>query len=357
MRSRGKRMAWVDAEAVAVRSGDERDEAPLTTSSVASWRDRGFTFVESFLPSHLLVQARDDALGFYPAPGSRAADDIRQFGSGQRFVFPAVSDACNQITLHPRLLAAVAQLLGVEVIELRLTQSDLWPKYGRPPSGQKLDNADQRIHCDYPNHTLTHPPRWDSPEAVEIIIYLSEVAECEGSTAVVPRRGADDPAYRWPIVKTPGVAGFDYVNDRESAERYLRERDPNIADFRANELYAREVKTRYRFGEVLLYRHDTWHRGTPMREGALRLVHNLTFRKAASDWIGVIHPGWAWSMYKPNQPMEKLIAGATIEQRAVLGFPPPGHAYWSADTVEAVAARYAAHGMDIEPYRRSLSER
>jgi hypothetical protein len=38
--------------------------------------------------------------------------------------------------LHLRLIRAVAELLGVAVTELRLTQSDVWPKYGagdRPP--------------------------------------------------------------------------------------------------------------------------------------------------------------------------------------------------------------------------------
>ena len=326
----------------------------LSAASVESWRERGFTFVEAFLPEQILTAARDDAWDFFPPPGSDAAENFRQFGSAQRFVFPAQSAACNTITLHPRLLAAVAQLLDVPTTDLRLTQSDLWPKYGRAPSGRKLDNADQRIHCDYPNHTLTHPPRWDEPEAVEIILYLSDGNTCDGATAVVPRRGKDDPAYPWPIVKTPGVAGFDYVNDRASAERYLGELAPEIAEFRATQLYAREVKTRYPFGSVLFYRHDTWHRGTPVRDGTLRLVHNLTFRKATSEWIGVIHAGWAWSMYGAERRMEKLIATATVEQRAVLGFPPPGNAYWNEDTVAAVEARYGPYGMDLSPYRAAL---
>ena len=95
---------------------------------------------------------------------------------------------------------------------------------------------------------------------MEIIVYLSDEAECQGSTAVVPRLGADDPAYRWPIVHTPGVAGSNYVDDKEKAERYMRELNIDVADFRENELYAREVKTRYRKGDVIFYRHDTSHR-------------------------------------------------------------------------------------------------
>ena len=110
--------------------------------------------------------------------------------------------------MHPNLLQAVADLLDVDIFDIRLTQSDLWPKYGRAPSDEDSDNHDQRIHCDYPNHSLTHPLPWDSPDAAEIIIYLSDLDECGGSTAVVPRLGANDPAYPWPIVQTPGVNGL-----------------------------------------------------------------------------------------------------------------------------------------------------
>ena len=326
----------------------------LDPTHVRQWREAGFTLVHDLIPQTLLHTAAKDALAHYPSPGSEASRDFTNFGSSQRFVFPSDSAACNEITLHPNLLAAVAALLGVQVGELRLTQSDLWPKYGREPGAHDLDNADQRIHCDYPNHSLTHPPPWDQPEAVEIILYLSEFAACEGGTAVVPRTGPADPAYQWPIINTPGVAGLNYVNDKQHAEAYLRETAPNVAEFREEHLYAREVRARYQFGSVLFYRHDTWHRGTPVKNGGLRLVHNLTFKKASSEWVNVLHPGWSWSMYRRNQFMEKLIARASVEQRAVLGFPLPTSPYWNADTVAAVAARYGAHGMDITPYATEL---
>ncbi len=327
------------------------EQGELTPLQIHSWQNRGFILVHNLLPGALLKQARADALNSYPPPGTDQAKHFDNFGSAQKFVFPAESRACNDITLHPRLLGAVSSLLEVSVGELRLTQSDLWPKYGRPPSAHNLDNADQRMHCDYPNHTLTHPPPWDQPEAVEIIIYLSQFEQCGGATAVVPRLGPEDPAYTWPIINTPGVAGLNYVNDRHHAENYLKETAPGVAAFRAQHLYPREVLARYQFGSVLFYRHDTWHRGTPVTPGALRLVHNLTFKKAGSDWVNVLHPGWSWSMYRRNQPMEHLIARASVEQRAVLGFPLPGSPYWTSATLQAVQARYGAYGLDISPYR------
>jgi hypothetical protein len=35
----------------------------------------------------------------------------------------------------------------------------------------------------------------------------------------------------------------------------------------------------------------------------------------------------------------------------VLGFPPPGHAYWNHETLAAVAMRYPT--MDLKPYRQA----
>jgi len=206
------------------------------------------------------------------------------------------------------------------------------------------------MHCDYPNHSLVHPPEWDRPEAVEMIVYLNNYEDCDGATAVVPRSGYNDPAYPWPIVQSPGVGALDYVNDRTKAEAYMASRDPQGAAFRAQHLYPREVVARYQFGSVLLYRHDTWHRGRPVKSGTLRLAQNLTFCRAGREWLTPAHSGWSWSMYEPDKLMEKLIAQATVEQRTVLGFPEPGHDYWTPHTLAAVKARYESFGIDMTPY-------
>lgn len=329
-------------------------DSRLDDEHIRSWRNKGFALVHDLLPHSLLAALKQDALGFYPEPNTTASEGYNDFSSGQSFVFPSRSTAFNAISLHPALLQAVADLLDVSVLELRLTQSDLWPKYGSDSAPNAGDNTDQRMHCDYPNHSLVHPPEWDSPEAVEMIVYLNDYDECEGATAVVPRHGPDDPAYPWPITQTPGVGDLDYVNDRLQAEVYMAEQDPKAAAFRAEHLYPREEVARYRFGSVLLYRHDTWHRGRPVKPGTLRLVQNLTFTKSGREWLGPLHPGWSWSMYRRDKLMEKLIAQATVAQRTVLGFPPPGHEYWSSNTLAAVEARYRVFGIDMTAYRNAL---
>ncbi len=326
---------------------------PLTDEQIASWREAGWTFVRGIFENALIERLRQAAAERFPLPDTEAAEATADFGSD--LVFPSTLEGLNELTLHPRLLASVAALLGMEITDIRLSQSDLWPKYGRrEKSAGALDNMDQRIHVDYPNHTLAHPTEWHRPEAVEMIVYLSHLDECGGPTAVVPRAGEGDPAYRWPIVDSPGIGALDYVNDRERAEAYFARERPELADWRAG-LYARERYAAFEPGDVLFYRHDTWHRGTPMKPGALRLVQNLTFRRADCEWISTLHTGWAWKAYRRDKYLERLISRASLEQRAVLGFPQPGNAYWTEATIAAVEARHGVFGMDVTPYRTALT--
>jgi ectoine hydroxylase-related dioxygenase (phytanoyl-CoA dioxygenase family) len=338
-------------EATSARAGD----SPLHSEQIASWREAGWALVSGIFDAALINALRHAAAERFPAPGTAAAGETADFGSD--LVFPSNIPELNALTLHPRLLSAVASLLDRPISDLRLSQSDLWPKYGRKEkSAGALDNMDQRIHVDYPNHTLAHPAEWHRPEAVEMIVYLSDVDACGGPTAVVPREGADDPAYRWPIVDSPGIADLDYVNDKAQAEAYFATERPALADWRAR-LYERERYAAFKPGDVLFYRHDTWHRGTPMKSDTLRLVQNITFRRADCEWISTLHVGWAWKAYRRNKFLERLIAGSSLEQRAVLGFPQPDSDYWTDATIAAVEARHGVFGMDMTPYREALAAR
>jgi len=345
---------WIEPEDV--ETGPAGRE--LSDAQRESWRERGFVLVQGLFPGELLAEVEEEARAIFPPPGSEAAEAVNDFGSSGLMHFPGESRAFNRLTLHPDFLRAVAWLLDLPVQEIRLTQSELWPKYGRyQRSGGVWDNDDQRMHCDYPNHTLTHPPPWDRPDAVEAILYYSEEQACGGATGLGAREGPDDPAYAWPRVNMPGGGGLPWRNDREHVETLLRERAPEVAEWRATHLYPREQRVRYRPGTRLLYRHDTWHRGTPLRPGCLRLAQNFTFRYPDSEWISTLHAGWAWAMLRRSRVMEELIAGASVEQRCVLGFPAPGHPYWTPETLMAVAARYEALGMDLRPYIDAVEAR
>ena len=49
------------------------EEHRLGRAHIASWRDNGFALVHDLLPDTLLQSLKEDALGFYPAPGTEAA--------------------------------------------------------------------------------------------------------------------------------------------------------------------------------------------------------------------------------------------------------------------------------------------
>ena len=334
-------------------------DGALTEAQVSQWRTQGFTLAHGVLPIAQIEALRSAAAAHFPKPDSDAAAGFSDFGSSGAFTFPATVEVFNKITLNNRLLEAVSSLLDCPIEDLRLTQSDLWPKYGHQHGAQGSgiqNNADQRIHVDYPNHSLAHPTPWDRPEAVEMIVYLSDFAETGGATAVVPRDGAEDPAYRWPIVDSPGIGELRYINDRKAAEEYFAELRPGLAAWRQS-LYQRERYTAFKPGDVLFYRHDTWHRGTPMQPGTLRLVQNITYRRAQAEWISTLHTGWAWQAYRDSKYLERLIATANLKQRAVLGFPQPGSDYWCPETLAAVAARYGMFGFDISPYQQAVAAR
>jgi len=277
--------------------------------------------------------------------------------------FPSESHALNLVTVHPRVIALSCQLLGVPEDTIRLSQSEAWGKTGidaKEFAKRKPRQAlDQRIHCDYPNHTLVHPSPWNNPDAVSFILYLSDHQVTGGGTALVRRTGNKDPAYgEGKLTWTPGVRGH-WINDKTMAEENYKTRDPKVYKFRKT-LYDREEILRFNKGTMLVYRQDLWHRGRCVNPGARRYVMNLTFRKAEAEWVGHWHPGWARKNYGLGWPIRKLetfIASLTPVQRTILGFPSPGSKYWNPFTLKAVEARYSPFGMDMKPYKDAYRTR
>jgi hypothetical protein len=357
--STGSDRQWVEPTAALAWPEDCVHGDVLTSAQVASWQHRGFALVDGVFPCELLADVKRDAEPLFPAAGSAEARRIREFGSEGRMDFPSSeSSSFNDIILHERLLKAISQLLEVNIADIRLNQGELWAKYGYERSGVVADNTDQRMHCDYTGHTLVHPAEWDNVEGVEIIVYLDNVEDCGGATAVVPREGSDDPAYEWPLCQMPGVGPMLWHNDKTLAEKYLAEVAPDVAVFREKYLYPREVYSKYRVGTVLFYRHDTWHRGTSLLPHSRRFVINMTFRRSDCEHLMMLQQGWSWRMCNPRtQFLEKFISKCSADQRTVLGFPKPGHRYWTPKTIAAVAKRYESFGLCMQPYIQALDNK
>ena len=123
---------------------------------------------------------------------------------------------------------------------------------------------------------------------------------------------------------------------------------PRGAPGEPGELYKNERLVQYSVGTALLYRHDTWHRGTTTAEGACRLTHSFVWRRADALWVQYGGPWYGCS--------HNFLAEITPAQRCALGWPAAGHVYWDDPaTVEAVGQRYT--GVDMTPYHEAAAGR
>eukprot|EP01104_Vermistella_antarctica_P003298 TRINITY_DN13470_c0_g1_i1.p1 TRINITY_DN13470_c0_g1~~TRINITY_DN13470_c0_g1_i1.p1 ORF type:complete len:347 (-),score=47.08 TRINITY_DN13470_c0_g1_i1:114-1154(-) len=325
----------------------------LTQHCVEKWRKEGAVLVDGLVEPHLLEDAVATMHEMHKEDEPPSEHD---FGGIE---YPSKHETLNRLTMSPALIAAARTVLGDD--DILLLQSDAWAKWYHEPSGIAADNRDQRMHMDYGNNTLIHPSRWDRPECVAMIVYYSDTSRVGGGTAVVPRRDGggvddgsgygDDDAYTVPYVRMPGQAGIPFVNDKSTAEAWFRDNDPEVARFREG-LYAREMRVAATPGTVLIYRHDVWHRGTPLLPGRMRCVHNLAWKKASCRWISPWSNGWARKMYYGW--VEKHVASLSPDQLTTLGFPPVSDEYWSDDLINALEARYGPFGLDVTPYKEGV---
>ena len=109
-------------------------------------------------------------------------------------------------------------------------------------------------------------------------------------------------------------------------------------------MYQREIKIPYREGSVLIYRHDLWHRGTPVNNDKIRYVLNLGFKKAGCDYITNWNEGWAKTLCWNKDYLETLIPTLSDLQLRCLGFPAIDSNYWDKPMRDAVNMRYSKHG-------------
>ena len=78
------------------------EERRLGSAHIANWRDNGFALVHDLLPDTLLQRLKEDALGFYPAPGTEAATHFNNCNSQHSLRhLPTLSLAPHTNTQHP----------------------------------------------------------------------------------------------------------------------------------------------------------------------------------------------------------------------------------------------------------------
>ena len=313
----------------------------LSSNQIDKWRNQGYLIVRDFFNKKLMNNCVELMNSEYYDAESASKD----FGSKGKLEFPS-NTILDWISVDSDLIKCVKQLLNC--YEILLIQSDAWGKAGKE-TDTEFSNNDQRMHMDYGNNTFLHPSSWSNPESVAAIVYFSDTNETGGKTAVVPRQGNYDELYQYPYINMPGQNKYKFYNDKTHSEEYFKKNYPDIYNFR-KKLYNREILADTNKGDILFYRLDTWHRGTPVKKGKVRNVMNLLWKKKDCFWINNWNPGFSKKMYYGY--LENFISLLTPDQRGTLGFPLPGDKYWNRENIKLLQFRYP--NINILPYLSKL---
>jgi hypothetical protein len=283
-----------------------------TTADLHSARrtldEEGFVMLPGFLDESDLGATVAALPSLYPT-ADEFHDDVdparnerfRKSQFGGLLVFPFASTDLSLLCVHDTLLDLAETLLGDD--DIRLYQAEAWAKY------TGAVDYDQSHHRDFGNHTILVPSESPAFRQLERFVYLDDVTESLGATAV--------------------------VSDRVGGALPLLPPDKTRDDH--PELYEAEIRAAGPKGTVLAYTTRTLHRGTNMTEprGARYTIH-LNFRAATTDWA----QRRSWTDVVGFPAWREFVALATPRQLALFGVPKPGHPYWTEHTIAGMAQRY-----------------
>lgn len=283
-----------------------------------------------FIPADELKPAVDSLDLMFPSAGGfhDGTDPRRSRFIGDEFAgidtFPFASVEVSLVAVHDRLLSLAAELLGDE--NVHLYGAEAWAKY------TGACDYDQDLHRDYLNHTILVPSSAPEFHQVEMFVFLCDVPEELGPPHLVSRKHTSS---------LPAVPNWYLRRGRLPDGRF---------DAEGGDLYAAEVSGAGPAGTVIAFEQGTFHRGTQLTAPrGVRYSMHLCFRRADALWAQRV--SWAAQSFRPE--WISFVGRAGPRQLRALGFPPPGHPYWTPETLDGVALRYP--GLDVSPFRTGSS--
>jgi hypothetical protein len=151
-----------------------------------------------------------------------------------------------------------------------------------------------------------------------MFIWLSDVPEDHGPTHLVP------------LPVTAGAPALPHG--------YPRPQRP--------EFYERERSGSGPAGTVVAYSTDTFHRGTEITAPhSARFSAHTSYKHAGNHWTS--RHSWGDRSFHPD--WNPFAEQATARELQLFGFPPPGHPYWTPQTLRDLAVRYP--GLDTSSWR------
>lgn len=300
------------------------------SEAAASWRSDGFVVLPGYVPAEELAAAQGELDMMFPS-----ADDFHNRvdpNRNARFIgdefagidsFPFASAELSLLAVNDRLVQLAVTLLKDD--DLRIYSAEAWAKY------TGAAEYDQSHHRDYLNHTMLVPTSAPEFQQVEMFLYLVDVAVELGPPRLLPRSRTAD---------LPAKPNFYPPADVEDSEYGF------VSTTGRPELYRAEISASGHAGTVVAFEAGTFHRGSAITEprGARYTMH-LSYRPAAVEWA----QRQAWADRSHDPAWYAFVDRATPRQLELFGFPPPGHRYWTAETLTGVALRYP--GLDLTPWR------
>lgn len=298
----------------------------MNNGIVDAWRTDGFVILPGFLSTDDLAPALGEVETMFPTPeGFHDGTDPRHI----RYLedefdgidaFPFASTEFSLLAAHPRLVQLAEDLLGQS--DLRISSAEAWAKYTGATS------YDQELHRDYLNHTILVPSTQHRYQQLEYFVFLVDVPDDLGPPHLV----AWDHTDRLPM------------NPNFFPRRGGRGEFVSTAD--NSHLYAAEQSGAGPAGTVIAFNTRTFHRGTGLRKprGA-RYSMQIIVQPADVEWGQRM--AWAERSHMPE--WYRFVHRATPRQLELFGFPPPGHPFWTAETLDGVQQRYPE--LDLTPWR------
>lgn len=296
-----------------------------------SWIKDGFAVLPGYLPAADLDPAVSElGLLFPTADEFHGAVDPQR---NARFIgdefdgidsFPFASPAVNRIPACDALISLATALLDTP--DIRLYSAEAWAKY------EGAADYDQDLHRDYLNHTMLAPSSAPAFRQVELFVFLSEVTVELGAPRMVPRSAVTDG-----LPAKPNF--FPRIDPSDTDEGF-------VSSTGRPDLYEMEVAATGPPGTVVAFQPQTVHRGSAINQArGSRFTMHLSYRPAAAEWA----QRHAWADRSHNDRWYSFVEQASPRQLELFGFPPPGHPYWTRETLDGVAQRYP--GLDMDEWR------
>jgi ectoine hydroxylase-related dioxygenase (phytanoyl-CoA dioxygenase family) len=288
----------------------------LTSSQRRTWDEDGWLVLERAVSEADLSAAQNALTKLFPSAAEMASPENENGHQRWRTwdapwpEFPFRSRSLNGVVLSDVMIDLAHELLGTD--DVRMYLAVVTAKYAGQPS-----EYNQLLHTDFPNHTLTVPRAEPGYHQLETFVYLTDVSRANGATRFVSRK------------RTRHIpVEVHTLNFEEYGELYD---DPADASAPA--------------GSIVCYRPDVYHRSVDFTDAdQARFMLHVSFKPAAVEWGG--YQAWQIKGFSPE--WHNFVQGAGPRQLTLLGFPAPGHPFWTDETLDGVARRYP--GLDLTPW-------